>query len=31
MAIPLLVEGGAENRVDRILVVDVDESVQLQR
>jgi dephospho-CoA kinase len=31
MAIPLLVEGGAADRVDRILVVDVDESVQLQR
>jgi len=31
MAIPLLVEGGGRNRVDRILVVDVDESVQLQR
>jgi dephospho-CoA kinase len=31
MAIPLLVEGGARGRVDRILVVDVDEAVQLQR
>lgn len=31
MAIPLLVEGGGRKRVDRILVVDVDESVQLQR
>jgi dephospho-CoA kinase len=32
MAIPLLVEGGrGRNQVDRILVVDVDESVQLQR
>jgi dephospho-CoA kinase len=32
MAIPLLVEGGAQrDRVDRILVVDVDEAVQLQR
>ena len=31
MAIPLLVESGADDRVDRILVVDVDESVQLQR
>jgi dephospho-CoA kinase len=31
MAIPLLIEGGARNRVDRILVVDVDESIQLQR
>jgi dephospho-CoA kinase len=32
MAIPLLVEGGrGRNQVDRILVVDVDEGVQLQR
>jgi dephospho-CoA kinase len=31
MAIPLLVEGGSHDRVDRILVVDVDEVVQLQR
>jgi dephospho-CoA kinase len=31
MAIPLLVEGGSPDRVDRILVVDVDEAVQLQR
>jgi dephospho-CoA kinase len=31
MAIPLLIEGGARDRVDRILVVDVDEGVQLQR
>jgi dephospho-CoA kinase len=31
MAIPLLVEGGSRDRVDRILVVDVDEGVQLQR
>ena len=31
MAIPLLVEGGSRDRVDRILVVDVDESMQLQR
>jgi len=31
MAIPLLVEGGASDRVDRVLVVDVDESLQLQR
>ena len=31
MAIPLLVEGGARDRVDRILVVDVDEAVQVQR
>jgi dephospho-CoA kinase len=31
MAIPLLVEGGSRDRVDRVLVVDVDEPVQLQR
>jgi dephospho-CoA kinase len=31
LAIPLLIEGGALERVDRILVVDVDEAVQLQR
>jgi dephospho-CoA kinase len=31
MAIPLLVESGPRGRVDRILVVDVDEAVQLQR
>src|SRR5579864_3111167 len=31
MAIPLLVEGGSQDRVDRILVVDVDEAAQLQR
>jgi len=31
MDIPLLVEGGSRDRVDRILVVDVDEAVQLQR
>jgi dephospho-CoA kinase len=31
MAIPLLVEGGSRDRVDRILVIDVDETVQLQR
>jgi dephospho-CoA kinase len=31
MAIPLLIEGGSSDRVDRILVVDVDEAVQLQR
>jgi dephospho-CoA kinase len=31
MAIPLLVEGGKPDRVDRILVVDVDEDVQLRR
>jgi dephospho-CoA kinase len=31
MAIPLLIEGGVDDRVDRVLVVDVDEPVQLQR
>ena len=32
MAIPLLIEGGrARERVDRVLVVDVDEALQLQR
>jgi dephospho-CoA kinase len=31
MAIPLLVESGLRDRVDRILVVDADEAVQLQR
>lgn len=31
MAIPLLVEGGAHDRVDRILVVDIAEDVQLER
>ncbi len=31
MVIPLLIEGGSRDRVDRILAVDVDEAVQLQR
>jgi dephospho-CoA kinase len=31
MAIPLLIEGGPSDRVDRILVIDVDEAVQLRR
>jgi dephospho-CoA kinase len=31
LSIPLLVEGGARDRIDRVLVVDVDEDVQLQR
>jgi dephospho-CoA kinase len=31
MVIPLLVEGGSRGRVDRILVVDVDEPAQLRR
>jgi len=31
MAIPLLVESGSFDRVDRVLVVDVDEALQVQR
>lgn len=31
MAIPLLVEGGPRDDLDRILVVDTDEALQLQR
>lgn len=31
LAIPLLVEGGPSERVDRVLVVDVDEATQLAR
>jgi dephospho-CoA kinase len=31
LEIPLLVEGGARDQVDRILVVDADEAAQLQR
>jgi dephospho-CoA kinase len=31
MAIPLLIESGRSDRLDRILVVDVDEAVQLRR
>ncbi len=31
MAIPLLVEGGPRDDLDRILVVDLDEDLQLQR
>ena len=32
MSIPLLVEGGnAAKRVDRVLVVDADETLQIQR
>ncbi len=31
LAIPLLVESGALDRVDRILVVDVDEAIQVSR
>jgi dephospho-CoA kinase len=31
MEIPLLIEGGKLDRVDRILVVDVDENTQLER
>jgi dephospho-CoA kinase len=31
LSIPLLVEGGSRDQVDRILVVDADETLQLQR
>lgn len=31
LSIPLLVEGGSRDRVHRVLVVDVDEAVQLER
>jgi dephospho-CoA kinase len=31
LAIPLLIEGGGQGRVDRVLVVDVDEPRQLER
>ena len=31
MVIPLLVESGSRGRLDRILVVDVDEAAQLRR
>jgi dephospho-CoA kinase len=31
LAIPLLIEGGSRNHLDRILVVDVDEALQLER
>ena len=31
LSIPLLVEGGSRDRIDRILVVDADESLQLER
>ena len=31
LEIPLLVEGGGRDRVDRVLVVDADEATQLQR
>ncbi|MGC1387135.1 MAG: dephospho-CoA kinase [Steroidobacteraceae bacterium] len=31
LEIPLLVEGGGRDRVDRVLVVDTDEAAQLQR
>jgi dephospho-CoA kinase len=31
LAIPLLIEGGGRNRVDRILVVDAPEAIQLER
>ncbi len=31
LAIPLLIEGGGRDRVDRVLVVDVDEAAQIER
>ena len=31
MAIPLLIEGGSRDRIDRILLVDLDEATQLAR
>jgi dephospho-CoA kinase len=31
LAIPLLVEGGSRNHLDRILVIDVDEAIQMER
>ncbi|MGA2399381.1 MAG: dephospho-CoA kinase [Steroidobacteraceae bacterium] len=31
LSIPLLIEGGARDRVDRVLLVDADESLQLER
>ena len=31
MAIPLLVEGNARDRVDRVLLIDIDETLQLER
>lgn len=31
LSIPLLIEGNSRDRVDRILVIDVDEALQLQR
>jgi dephospho-CoA kinase len=31
LSIPLLIEGGARARVDRVLLIDADESLQLER
>lgn len=31
LAIPLLIEGGARERVDRVLLIDAEESLQLER
>jgi dephospho-CoA kinase len=31
VSIPLLIEGGARDRVDRVLLIDADESLQLER
>jgi len=31
LSIPLLIEGGSRDRIDRILVVDADEALQLER
>ncbi len=31
LSIPLLIEGGARDRVDRVLLIDADESLQLAR
>jgi dephospho-CoA kinase len=31
LSIPLLIEGGARDRVDRVLLIDADESLQLER
>lgn len=31
LSIPLLIEGGARGRVDRVLLIDADESLQLSR
>jgi dephospho-CoA kinase len=31
LSIPLLIEGGARDRVDRVLLIDADESLQIER